>query len=247
MNKICLFISLFYCHQVYALAPGFVYLKDIDASILQDIRYAGDHNFVGRPIKGYNAAECILTLEAARALSKVQTELKPSGQSLKVYDCYRPMIAVLDFIDWSRNPNDQLMKAEFYPRVNKKDFFRLGYVSKRSGHSRGSTVDLTIVALPALPQAAYSSGDKLVPCFAAFGRRYQDNSIDMGTGFDCMDIRSAPLSHSISMAARSNRKLLRQIMRKYGFIPSSSQEWWHFTFKNEPYPAVYFNFPITPG
>jgi len=229
---------------VYALQPGFVYLRDVDPSVLQDIRYAGNHNFIGRPIKGYKAEECILTVQAAQALTKIQTELKQSGYSLKVYDCYRPTMAVSNFIEWSRNPKDQMMKAEFYPRIDKKDFFRLGYVRERSGHSRGSTVDLTIVALPARPQAAYSPGDKLVACFAPLHSRYRDNSIDMGTGFDCMDVRSAPFDTVISATAQANRRLLREIMLKYGFYHSET-EWWHFTLKEEPYPNTYFNFPVS--
>ena len=122
-----------------ALPNNFVYLKDIDPTIVQELRYAGYHNFIGRPIAGYNAAECILTKPAALQLAKVQQTLKVMGYSLKVYDCYRPQIAVDDFITWSEQSQLQQMKREFYPRINKADFFKLGYVAKRSGHSGAST------------------------------------------------------------------------------------------------------------
>src|SRR5450755_1069564 len=128
-----------------ALPKGFVYLRDIDPTIVQDIRYAGSHNFVGRPIRGYLAAECILSVSAANALETVQRMLTEKKLSLIVWDCYRPKRAVEDFFQWSKDPTHSEMKAEFYPRADKEKLFALGYLAKRSAHSRGSTVDLGIV------------------------------------------------------------------------------------------------------
>lgn len=222
----------------------FVYLSIIVPSILQDIRYAGYHNFMGRPVKGYNAKECILTKQAARQLKKVQSDLKSSGLSLKVYDCYRPVSAVQDFVDWSHN-KDESMKAEFYPNIDKKTAFRKGYIARRSSHSRGSTVDLTIVPIPTLHQATYHRGQKLIPCFAPYVIRYRDNSIDMGTGYDCLDPHANTLHEDIPIVAKSNRLLLRNVMMKHQFEPYD-KEWWHFTLKDELYPDDYFSFPIKP-
>jgi len=216
-----LFILLFIGGNVYAnpLPEGFVYLKNVAPTIIQEIRYGGSHNFIGRPIKGYETPACILTKPAAMALSNVQKDLNKKNLSLKVFDCYRPQIAVDDFIAWSKDENDQKMKAEFYPFVDKSELFNLGYIASKSGHTRGSTTDLTIVSL--------KTGKEL----------------DMGTNFDYMD----PLSHNdnkhIGELAYQNRMILKDTMEKYGFAPYE-KEWWHFTLKNEPYPDTYFNFPI---
>lgn len=230
----------------YALPSGFVYLHQVDMGILQDIRYAGLHNFIGRPVKGYEAHECILTKQAAQALSLVQKELQKSSLSLKVYDCYRPTMAVADFIVWSHDSAHQEMKPEFYPRVNKADVFNLGYVAEKSGHSRGSTIDLTIVPYPAPNQASYRRGQHLISCIAPYHQRYQDNSIDMGTGFDCMDALSHGTNRTINKLAYEHRMFLRQLMINNGFEPYA-YEWWHFTLKDEPYPTTYFNFKVEKG
>jgi D-alanyl-D-alanine dipeptidase len=137
------------------LPEGFVYLRDFAPTIRQDLRYYGSHNFIGRPIPGYLAPECILTAPAAHALAAVQADIAPSNLSLVVYDCYRPQRAVNDFVSWGQNAADQAMKAEFYPRVDKADFVKLGYVADKSSHTRGSTVDLAIVPLPLVEPAPY--------------------------------------------------------------------------------------------
>lgn len=237
------FVFVSFAAAANSLPLDFVYLKEIDPSIQQDIRYFTSHNFIGSPIVGYQAPECILTKAAAQALSAIQKELQQSGLSLKVYDCYRPQRAVNEFIAWSQKTEDQKMKAEFYPRVNKADFFVLGYVGAKSGHTRGSTVDLTIIPVGAKSQA-YRPNQPLIACDAPYSQRFNDGSIDMGTGFDCMD----PLSHndnqSINPAAYKNRQLLKTMMEKHGFLPFQT-EWWHFTLKNEPHPDSYFDFPVT--
>jgi len=229
--------------QDQALPAGFVRLRDVAPDIIQDMRYHGSHNFLGRPVDGYQSDECILTAPAAQALKEVSEELKASGYGVKVYDCYRPARAVADFVQWSRDTADQVTKAEFYPEVDKKDFFKLGYVAEKSGHSRGSTVDLSLVPLPAPKGQPYTPGQKLTACFAPQGQRFDDGSIDMGTGFDCMDERSHSLSKAVPDAAQKNRSILREAMVKHGFTPYQ-YEWWHFTLKNEPFPDKYFDFPV---
>lgn len=245
LSFICLLVfyqSVYALHVTEKLPANFVYLRDIDPSIVQDIRYSGPHNFVGRPIKGYEANECILTRDAAMALAKVQKDLQNSSLSLKVYDCYRPTQAVNDFIKWSKTKNDD-MKEEFYPNLKKSDLFRLGYISEQSGHSRGSTVDLTLMYTSAPPEPEYEPGQRLVDCTASYDMRFPDNSINMGTGYDCMDVLSHPNSHNVEIVARNHRMLLRNVMMKYGFL-AYDKEWWHFTLKNEPYPNTYFDFPV---
>lgn len=239
-----LFVLLFCVNQsVYALPRGFVYLSDVDPTILQEMRYAGYHNFIGKPLNGYDSGVCILTQEAAFALRRIQQSLSRYSLSLKVYDCYRPVSAVMEFVAWSRDAGSQAMKLEFYPHVNKADVFKLGYVAMRSGHSRGSTVDLTIVTLPPQKQPQYHSGDYLVSCEAPVGKRFHDNSIDMGTGFDCLDATAHVFNKHVSVTALNHRMRLRNIMTENGFEPYD-KEWWHFTFQPEPFPGTYFGFAV---
>lgn len=244
MKRFCgVMVLLALTTNIYALPGGFVYLDEVDASILQEMRYAGSHNFIGRPVNGYESNTCILTEEAAHALTKVQQVLLKKSLSLKVYDCYRPTRAVDDFMTWSQDMSRHEMKQEFYPRVNKQDVFELGYVARKSGHSRGSTIDLTIVPIPAPMQAQYRKGQPLVSCIASYQQRFHDNSIDMGTGFDCLDEAASPDYHDINTHAYQNRMLLRQMMMQNGFQPYE-KEWWHFTLNDEPYPNTYFNFVV---
>lgn len=223
------------------MREGFVYLSDTDPSIVQDMRYAGSHNFVGRPINGYASGDCILTSVAAQALKQVQAGLAPKGLSLIVWDCYRPERAVQDFMNWTQTP-DQPMKGEFFPRVDKSRLFALGYLAKRSRHSRGSTVDLAIVptALKAAPQ--YQKGTRQSPCFAPKGERFEDGTLDFGTGQDCLDVTSSFSNTEVGKVARDNRSLLRDAMISAGFQPYE-KEWWHFELKNEPFKTE-FDFPV---
>ncbi|UWP87515.1 M15 family metallopeptidase [Dactylosporangium fulvum] len=222
--------------------PGFVALPDVDPSILTDIRYATAHNFVGRPVAGYRQPRCLLTRQAAEALHHVQTAALARGYSLKVYDCYRPQQGVDDFIRWAGD-RDQRMKSEFYPEVDKSVLFDEGYIGGPTAHSRGSTVDLTLVATPPRDQPSYTPDRPLVACTAPAGQRFPDNSIDMGTGFDCFD----PLAHTaapgLSTAVRDNRALLTGLMATGGFA-NYPKEWWHYTLGGEPFPRTYFDFPV---
>jgi D-alanyl-D-alanine dipeptidase len=204
------------------LPSGFVYLSDIDATIIQDMRYFTDNNFVGRPIIGYEAPRCILTQQAALALRGIQKKLKPLGLGLKVYDCYRPEMAVAQFVRWSKEVSDQKMKVSYYPRIDKADLFRLHYVASPSFHSSGSTVDLTLVHLK----------QKTPPI-----------EMKMGTHVDFMDVASHPTSNQVGVVSQHNRLFLQHQMSQARFTHSNT-EWWHFTLRNEPFCGQYFNFVV---
>lgn len=229
--------------NVQPLPEGFIYLKEIDSTILQEVRYALYHNFMGRPVLGYKAPVIIATEPLALALKAVQEELKPFHLTLKVYDAYRPQDAVDAFAVWAEDAADDLMKAEFYPTVDKKDLFKAGYIGKRSSHTRGSAVDLTIVPLPVPPQPIWKPGNPILDGRLSKAQRFQDNSIDMGTGFDCLDEMSHTMNPALSFEARANRLLLKTLMEKHGF-ENYWREWWHFSLIDEPYPDTYFNFPV---
>ncbi|MEV8048079.1 M15 family metallopeptidase [Streptomyces griseoluteus] len=221
----------------------FVALSTVDPTIIQEMRYFTPHNFVGERIDGYRRPICVLTRPAAEALHQAQRQLLRDGYSLKVYDCYRPQRAVDHFVRWAEDLGDEAMKAEFYPHVDKTRLFADGYIAEKSGHSRGSTTDLTIVRLPARPTRPYTPGQPLVPCFAPEQQRFPDNSLDMGTGFDCFDPLAHTLDPRIQGQQRSNRLLLKNTLEKLGFV-NLAEEWWHYTYKPEPYPNTYFDFPV---
>lgn len=175
----------------------FVALRTVDPTILQEMRYFTPHNFVGERVDGYRRPLCILTRSAAEALHRAQTRLLRQGYTLKVYDCYRPQRAVNHFVRWAQDLDDQATKPEFYPNVDKTRLFDDGYIAEKSGHSRGSTMDLTLVKLPARPTRPYVPGEPLVPCYAPESQRFPDNSVDMGTGFDCFDCWITPILRGI--------------------------------------------------
>lgn len=201
------------------LRENFVYLKELIPDLRSDMRYYGSNNFIGRPINGYSMPRLILTKEAAEALKRVQDGLSRLGFGLMIYDAYRPQRAVDDFVEWAKNGEDTLMKEKFYPNIDKKDLFELGYIAEKSGHSRGSTVDLTIVSI--------TTGKIL----------------NMGSEYDLFDERSHTDYQFITKNQHALRLLLKRRMEKEGF-KSYEKEWWHFTLKDEPYPDTYFDFPI---
>lgn len=227
----------------YKIPDGFCYLEDIDAGIVQEIRYAGYHNFVGRPIAGYNANRCIVSKVLGLALLHVQKEAVLHGMTLKVYEAYRPLRAAQDFIEWTIRPDDQKMKAEFYPDIDKSKVFELGYIALRSQHSRGCAVDLTLVPKPVPKQDIYQPGNALKDSRLPKGTRFNDNSIDMGTGFDCFDALSHTMNPELSDQVKDNRLLLKDMMERHGFA-NYENEWWHFGLRDEPFPHTYFDFPI---
>lgn len=221
----------------------FVALSSVDRTIIQEMRYTTEHNFLGEPVDGYRQPLCILTRPAAEALHRAQVALLAQGYSLKVYDCYRPQRAVDHFVRWAKDLADERMKAEFYPLVDKSRLFEDGYIAEKSGHSRGSTVDLTIVRLPAAPTRPYEPGEPLTPCYGPQAERFPDNSVDMGTGYDCFDTLSHTDDPRVQGAQRANRQLLKSTLTARGFV-NLPEEWWHFTFKPEPFPSTFFDFPV---
>ena len=200
---------------------GFVLLSDAVPDAILEIRYYSTYNFVGERIDGYYEPCALLTREAAAALKKVSDEVKIHGYRLKIYDAYRPQMAVDHFVRWAENLGDTRMKRYFYPNVNKNRLFADGYIDAKSGHSRGSTLDLTL-----------------------FDMR-TGKEVDMGGTFDYFGVQSHPdYVGDLTQAQLANRQYLRDVMIKHGFKPFAT-EWWHFTLADEPYPDTYFEFPIS--
>tara|TARA_R110000787_G_scaffold55942_3_gene128819 strand:+ start:1736 stop:2404 length:669 start_codon:yes stop_codon:yes gene_type:complete len=221
MKQCIIFFVLIISCQIncQTLKSGFSYVSEIDSTIQKELRYITSNNFIGKPIDGYIKNTLIITTSAAKALKKVQSKLVQFGLSLKVFDAYRPQQSVDHFVRWAKVMNDTLMKQQYYPNTAKKDLFRLDYIAAKSGHTRGSTVDLTIVDLKT------------------------NEELDMGSTYDFFGTASHPFFKNLTKNQRSNRLLLRNIMLEAGFKPYS-KEWWHFTLKAEPYPNKYFNFLI---
>lgn len=226
------------------LPEGFVYLREIDPSIAQDIRYASSHNFIGRPVEGYEAGECILLRSAAEALSEAQAQLRQLGLSLKVYDCYRPHRAVEDFTAWSKTPEDGVTKNEFYASYEKSNLFKAGWLASRSNHSLGFAVDLGMIEAGA-PEAERPMGNTYGPCSADKPDRAPDNSLDFGTAYDCFHENSYTAASDIPSEAKDNRGLLKSVMESVGF-ENYRREWWHFSLKDAPSRREPYDFPVTP-
>lgn len=201
------------------LPSGFVYLDEVIPAAQYEIRYYSNNNFIGTRINGYKAPQAIFTQTAAAALKQVSDDLAKKGYILRIYDAYRPQEAVTHFVTWSQDTSDQKMKQQYYPKLDKRNLFKLGFIAKKSGHSRGSTIDLTL---------AYLKNGALV---------------DMGSPYDFFGEISYYNTTLVSKSQHANRKILKDIMVKYGFKPYS-KEWWHFTLVKEPYPNQYFNFKV---
>ncbi|WNS46881.1 M15 family metallopeptidase [Paenibacillus sp. MMS20-IR301] len=201
------------------LPSGFVYLDEVIPSAQYEIRYFSQNNFTGTRVDGYNAPLAIFSKTAATALKKVSDELESKGYILRIYDAYRPQQAVNHFVRWSQDAADLKTKAAYYPKLDKRNLFKLGFIAKKSGHSRGSTIDLTL---------AYQKTGELV---------------DMGSPYDFFGEISYYNTTLINSTQHANRKLLKDVMSKHGFKPYS-KEWWHFTLIKEPYPQQYFNFKV---
>jgi len=201
------------------LPEGFVYITDIIPDVRLEIRYATDHNFTGQVVPGYLSSKAILSREAAVALKKVADSLREKGYGILVYDAYRPKQAVSSFIEWAEEPEDWKTKEEFYPDIDKQDLFKLSYLAKRSGHSRGSTIDLTLFSL--------ADGQLL----------------DMGSPYDFLGPISNHGTNLITAAQTENRNILKNAMKAAGFKELRT-EWWHYGLSSEPYPDTYFDFPV---
>ncbi|MGK0189381.1 MAG: D-alanyl-D-alanine dipeptidase [Verrucomicrobiales bacterium] len=210
------------------LPKGFMYLSDRAPGIAIDLRYASSDNFTGRQVTGYESRRCIVSEQAGVALIAVQADLRRYGFGLKVFDAYRPQRAVNSFVRWTRTPGDYpAVKARYYPDIAKADLLKEGYIAAKSGHSRGSCVDVTLVLLP-------GSGDATAS---------EPRELDMGSPFDFFGRKSHSESRAITPRQRMHRLLLRTIMEKHGFkhLP---EEWWHFSLNDEPFPKTYFDFPV---
>jgi zinc D-Ala-D-Ala dipeptidase len=223
------------------LPGGFVYLADIDPSILQDIRYAGTNNFVGRRLAGYEAAECVVKRDVGLALKRIQQELAPQSLSLKMLDCYRPVRAVHEMVVWAQNGRETPAERRYNPAFAKKDLFRLGYIAVHSGHSTGAALDLTLVDLKADNSLAFDPGKAYADCTAVADARAPEGSVDMGTGYDCCDLKAHTAARSITSAQRRWRSLLVAAMAKQGFV-NYAKEWWHFSLPGAGGAA--YDFPI---
>ncbi len=206
-------------HQNQADASGFVSLAEAVPDVILEIRYYGTYNFVGCRIDGYEEPIALITREAAKALKAVSDDAKKQGYRLKVWDAYRPQCAVDHFMRWGKVQEDTLTKAYFYPEIDNKNSLFGPYIARRSGHSRGSTVDLTL-----------------------FDMR-TGKEVDMGGTFDYLGKRSHPDYKGITPQQQRNRMLLHNVMERHGF-KALDTEWWHFSLKNEPYPNTYFTFPV---
>jgi D-alanyl-D-alanine dipeptidase len=228
-----------------AVAGGpFVDLREVDPTVGREMRYAGARNFTGGPVDGYEEPVCLLARPAALALRRAQRGLLGRGYSLKVYDCYRPQRAVDRFARWALEPEDPRVRAEFHPRVPKSELFARGYIAARSGHSRGSTVDVTLVRVPRGPAAGVPGGGG-GSCFGEPAVRSADDSVDMGTAYDCFDplARTDSPDPRIGAEQRRHRKLLAAALAAQGFV-NLPEEWWHFTLRPEAYPDRYFDLPV---
>lgn len=201
------------------LPEGFVYIDEWIGDCVIDAKYWGTDNFLGRNVEGYERSLVVVTREAAEHCVRAAEILRGQGYIMKIYDAYRPQRAVDDFVRWSADINDIRRKPVHFPHVEKADFFDLGYVAKKSGHSRGSSVDLTIVDM----------------------KTHQE--LDMGTIFDYMDARSHIAAEGLTGQQENNRLILRNAMTASGFV-TYAYEWWHFNLETEPYPDTYFDFPI---
>jgi len=244
MKKLSLIFFLTISIQLFSqeIPDGFVEIRDVIPDLILDLRYLTNYNFLGVQVEGYKAEKCYITRAAADSLAKVQTELRNFSLSLKVYDAYRPQRAVDHFVRWAKNLSDTLTKREFYPTIDKSRLFIDGYIAEKSGHSRGSTVDLTIVPIPVPFQPGFDVNNQC-ECFEDKDKRFKDNGIDMGTGFDCFHTLSHTHNKELTPQQRANRLLLKSLMDKYGF-KNLAEEWWHFTLRNEPFPNTYFDFEV---
>ncbi len=223
------------------LPGGFVFLRDIDPSIIQDIRYATSNNFMGRPIAGYGAGECVVKREVGLRLKAVQQELARRNLSLKMFDCYRPARAVADMVAWSRSGRETAAERRYNPAVSKADLFRLGYIATHSGHSTGAALDLTLVDLTAGNSGKFDPVRNYADCTAPVAERAPEGSVDMGTGYDCSDAKGHTAARSITPEQRRWRNTLLAAMTRQGFV-NYSKEWWHFSLPGAGGHA--YDFPI---
>jgi D-alanyl-D-alanine dipeptidase len=227
--------------RAQSLPGDFVYLRDVDPSIMQDIRYAGSNNFVGHPLDGYAAAECVVRRDVAERLKRIQRDLAQQNRSLKMFDCYRPARAVAAMWAWAHDGTETAADRRFSPAFSKKDLFSLAYIARRSGHSTGSALDLTIVDLKADNSAVFDPQKSYADCTAPADARAPEGSVDMGTGYDCTDLKAHTAATTITPEQRRWRQRLIAAMATQGFV-NYFREWWHFSLPGGDHVA--YDFPI---
>ncbi len=228
--------------QGAALPGDFVYLRDIDPTIIQDMRYATANNFVGHRLKGYDAGECIVMRGVGNALARVQRDLVSRGLSLKMYDCYRPQRAVDDMYAWAQDGREVKAQQLYNPKLSKRNLFKLGYIARHSGHSTGKAVDLTVVQLPERRVPPFDPKADYADCTGPVEHRAPDSSVDMGAGYDCSDEKAHTGSRAITPEQRKWRDTLVSAMTKQGFV-NYDMEWWHFSLPGQADTA--YDFPVT--
>ena len=218
--KIYLLFTLFISCKSYSQLPeGFGYILNEIPTIETELRYFGENNFIGKPIEGYRKPVLIVSSKAIIQLKKVQNDLQKQNLGLKVFDAYRPQRAVNHFVRWAKELNDTIQKSSYYPNVEKRNLFKEGYIASKSGHTRGSTLDLTIINLKTKEE------------------------LDMGSPYDFFGKESWVNHQNLTYKQKENRQLLQQTMLKHNFR-NYPQEWWHFSLRNEPFPNTYFDFPV---
>ena len=215
----CMISPAFAEEKISVDSSDFVLLSEAVPDAILEIRYYSTYNFVGERINGYERPVAYLTKKAAAALREVSDELVEKGYRLKIFDAYRPQRAVNHFAEWAKDVDDTKMKEYFYPEEDKSVLFEKGYINAKSGHSRGSTVDLTLFDMKT------------------------EKEVDMGGTFDYFGLKSHPDYKGVTPRQYENRMILREAMMNHGFKPLA-EEWWHFTLKDEPYPDTYFDFPV---
>ncbi|MBR1908916.1 M15 family metallopeptidase [bacterium] len=210
-------VQVSYAENISYDKSGFEKVYNVIDDAVYDMRYYSANNFTGKRINGYNAPIAYMTKESLTALSKAAEDLRLQGYRILIWDTYRPQKAVNNFVEWINNPDD-IGDKSFYPNLNKKDLLKGGYIAAKSGHTRGSTVDMTLI-------------------------KKDGSFVDMGGTFDLFSEISHPDYKKLTLKQKRNRNILRKAMLKAGFVGIDS-EWWHFTYKNEPYPNTYFDFDV---
>lgn len=239
----CTSLFIFIVSSSHSLPSGFVYVRDIIPDIQISLRYASDENFQGHIVNGYLANVSILTREATLALKRVQTIAKILNYELVIYDGYRPQKSVNQFVNWSESLTiNETKKSFYYPRVNRNETFQQGYIAKKSGHTRGSTIDLTLIPLgQTVLNPLRPIQRNLTDYFSIF--YLNDGTLDMGSSFDLFDQASHTNSTLVNITYQEQRRFLKNLMDLGGF-DNYENEWWHYTLRNEPFPDTYFDFDI---
>lgn len=228
--------------QKNKLKEGFVYVNDVDPSIVINLKYFGDDNITGKSIVGYTQPRAVLTLEAAKALSAVQEELVMHGYSLVIYDAYHPVRSYRQLKEWAKDNKENSQKESYFPNLSKQEIIQKGYIKNKIHHTRGSTVDVSIIPLNHKIKTPYNKQKRSYKDYKDIVY-FDDGTIDMGSSYDLLDELSEHKCQTIHTEAKNNRKMLKDVMENYGFA-SNGKVWWQYTLIREPYPDTKFDFKI---